>query len=193
MRSSRTWARKRRCLMTRHRKKPTTIRTKTSGGEVAEQAEEGLAALGDVAEEAAGEEKGERPEQRAGEVVEQEARVRHAGLAGDGRRDGGEPGNEFREEQGLGAATGEVALGLGDAGGGLEREAAEQADDAGAVAAAQGVPERVGDEAGGDDSEKRGRSADAMRGAEGACGEQHGMLGMGMPSCSASTHRKRMA
>ena len=48
--------------------------------------------------------------------------VGHAGLAGDGRGDGAEAGDELGEEQRDGAATGEVALGLADAGGGFKGE-----------------------------------------------------------------------
>ena len=42
----------------------------------------------------------------------------------------------------------EVALGLADAGGGFEGEAAEELEDAVAVATAEGEPDGVGDEAG---------------------------------------------
>ena len=89
---------------------------KYGSGEVGEQGKESLAALGDVAEEAAGEEERERPEEGSGEVVEQEAGIGHAGLAGDGSGDGGEARDELGEEEGFGAAAVEVALCLGDAG-----------------------------------------------------------------------------
>ena len=69
-----------------------------------------------------------------------EAGVRHASLAGDGSGEGGQARDEFGEEQGDGAAAHEVALGLGDAGGSLERETAEEFEDGVAVAAAKEVP-----------------------------------------------------
>ena len=148
-------------------------------GEVAEEGEELRALLCEIAEEASGEQEGLGPEDGAGEIVEQEAGVRHAGLSGNGGGDGAEAGDELGEEQGDGTAAGEVALGFGDAGGGLEGEAAEQAEDAVAVAAAEGVPEAVGEDTGGEDGEERGGGADAMGGAEGAGGEEDGDAGDG--------------
>ena len=80
-------------------------RDEDEDGEVAEPGEEGRALLGEVAEEAAGEDEGLAPDERAGEVPGEEARVGHAGLAGDGGGDGAEAGDELGEEQRDGAAA----------------------------------------------------------------------------------------
>ena len=61
----------------------------------------------------AGQKERKRPEQGAAEIVEQEARVGHAGLAGDRSGNCGEAGDELGEEQGFGATATEVALGFG--------------------------------------------------------------------------------
>ena len=149
-------------------------------GEVAEPCEEGRReAEGDVSEETAGEEVGLGPEDGAGDVVENEAAVRHAGLAGDGRGNGGEAGDELGEEESDRAATLEVALCLGDAGAGVEGETAEEAEDAVSVAAAEEEPHAVGDEAGDQDGDEGVDIADAMGGAEGSGGEQDGDAGDG--------------
>ncbi len=123
------------------------------------------------------------------EVVEDEAGVGHAGLAGDGRRDGGEAGDELGEEKSGGTAALEVVLGLGDAGVGVEGETAEEAQDAVSVAAAEEEPDAVGDEAGDEDDEERVGVADAMGGAEGSGGEQDGDAGDGY--CQAAPTRPR--
>ena len=65
---------------------------------------------------------------------------RHAGLAGDGRRDGGEAGDELGEEESGRTTAREVVFGLGDAGVGVERQTAEETDDTGSVAAAEVEP-----------------------------------------------------
>src|SRR5437879_6570426 len=148
-------------------------------GEVAEPGEEGSALFCDVAEETAGEDEGFAPDERAGEVPGEEAGVGHAGLAGDGGGDGAEPGDELGKEEGDGAAAGEVVFRFADAGGGLEGEAAEELEDTVAVAAAQGEPDAIGDGAGQEHGEADGDPADAMSGAEGACGEQDGHAGDG--------------
>ena len=92
-----------------------------ANGEVAEKLEERRAPLGEIAEEASGQQKGLRPEDRSGEVPDKEAGIRHPGLPGDRRGDGAEAGNELREEQRDRAAARKVAFGLADAGRGLER------------------------------------------------------------------------
>jgi len=136
---------------------------------------DGLARMkGEVAEEAAGEDEGFAPDERADEIPGEEAREGHADLAGDGGGNGAESGDELCEEQGDGAAAGEVALGLADAGGGLEGEAAEKLEDAVAVAAAEGEPDGVGDDAGEEHGDGDAEPADAMGCTERACGEKDG-------------------
>ncbi len=112
-------------------------------GEVSEPCEERCALFGEVAEEIAGKDERLAPDERAGQIPGQESGIGHAGLTGDGRGDGAKAGDELGEEQCDGAAAGEVALGLRDAGGCLEREAAEKFQNAVAVAAAEIVPDGV--------------------------------------------------
>ncbi len=152
---------------------------KEESGEVGEEMKEGGAFLSEIAEEASGEEVGFGPDDGAGEIPEEEAGEGHAGLSGDGCGDGGEAGDELGEEQSDRAAAGEVALGFGDAGGGLERESAEEAEDAATVSAAEEVPDAIGDGAGGEDSKHGCGGTDAMRGAEGSGGEEDGDAGDG--------------
>ncbi len=150
-----------------------------SSGELAEEVEEGSAFLRDVTEESASEQIGFSPDNGASKIPEKKAREGHAGLAGDGSGDGAEAGDEFGEEQGYRAASAEVALGLGDAGGCLKGEAAKETQDAPPISSAQGIPEAICDDARDEDCEKSGEGADAMGCAEGTGGEQHGDAGYG--------------
>ena len=141
-------------------------------GEMAKPLEERDALFGEIAEEAPSEDEGFAPDKRTGDIPREEARERHAGLVSDQGSNGGEAGNEFREQKGDGATTGEVALGFADAGGGFEGEAAEKFEDAVAVAATEGEPDGVGDDAGGQHCEGDADPTDAMGGAERSRGEE---------------------
>ena len=148
-------------------------------GEMAKPLEERDALFGEIAEEAPSEDEGFAPDKRTGDIPREEARERHAGLAGDGGGNGGEAGNEFREQKSNGATTGEVALGFADAGGSFKGEAAEQLEDAVAVASAEREPDGVGNDAGEEHCEGDADPTDAMRGAERACSEEDWNAGDG--------------
>ncbi len=154
-------------------------RSKDEEGEVAEPCKERRAFFSEVAEETAGEYEGFAPDDGAGEIPCEETRVGHAGLAGDGRGDGAEAGDELCEEQCDRTTAGEVALGLADAGGGFEGEAAEKLEDAVAVAAAEGEPDGVGDDAGEEHRDGDADEADAMGRTECACSEKDRNAGDG--------------
>ena len=83
----------------------------------------------------------------------------HAIFAGDGRSEGGEAGDELGDHEGDVAAAAEGVLCFADAGGGLKRELAEDAQDVVAVAAADEEPGAVGCERRGDADERGPRES----------------------------------
>ena len=84
----------------RWRTKPSDHEDEDGDGEVAEPGEEGWLLLAMSPKKRPARRKARAQRSEPAEVVEQEARVGHAGLAGDGGGDGGEAGDELGEEQG---------------------------------------------------------------------------------------------
>jgi hypothetical protein len=99
-----------------------------------------------LAEDVAGAENAETPDQRAESIEEQEFARAHVKNAGQRRRDGAQSGNEFGKQQGTRTLFGEDALGAADAGVGFEGNFAEQLQDVDALGFAEQIPDAVGGE-----------------------------------------------
>ncbi len=121
--------------------------------------------------------KGFSPDDRAGQVPQKKAGVRHTRLASDRSSHGAEARDKFCKEQRDGAATGKVSLGLTDARRSFEGQTAEKLENTVAVTASEGEPYGVGDQAGEQHCDRDPDEAHTMRSAERSCGEQDGNAG----------------
>src|SRR5262249_38435198 len=122
-----------------------------------EAAAETLGVLGDrfnlFAEDVAGAENGESPEKGAEAVIEKKFARAHVKDAGERRGDGVENGNEFGDEQRTSALFGEKAFGAADTGIRLQRNFAEELQDADAFDFTERVPNAVSGDGGDSDED----------------------------------------
>src|SRR5271165_5914762 len=123
-------------------------------------AEKARIALEQVAKEAARGQKRSRPKYCADAVEEHKSAELHAVLASHGRRQNAQAGHKLGEHEHDAAAAREGVLSASNAGGGLERQLAEQTQYVVPLAAADEEPHDIRDERGHHTERKRQEKAE---------------------------------